>query len=129
MFDVGRLAVKIAGRDSGKYCVVVEKLDTTFVLIDGQTRRKKCNVKHLEPLEKTIDIKKGASHNEIVKEFGKLKIPLVETKARQKKTPKPVKKRIALAKQPVEKKPAKEQKKEEKKKPVVKEEKKQKKTK
>ena len=47
MFDVGRVCLKIAGRDAGKKCVVVEKLEGKYVLIDGMTRRKKCNTLHL----------------------------------------------------------------------------------
>ena len=41
MIDVGRVCVKIAGRDAGKKAVVVEKIDSNFVLIDGQTRRRR----------------------------------------------------------------------------------------
>jgi large subunit ribosomal protein L14e len=65
MFDVGRLCVKIAGRDAGKKCVVVEILDRTYVLVDGETRRRKCNIAHLEPLDKVLDIQKGASHEAV----------------------------------------------------------------
>ena len=57
-------------------------------MIDGETRRKKCNIKHLEPLKDKIDIKKGASHADIVKEFKKLKIDIKEKKSKS-KTEKP----------------------------------------
>ncbi len=50
MTEVGTVCLKIAGRDAGMKAVVVEKLDKEFVLIDGQVRRRKCNIKHLEPL-------------------------------------------------------------------------------
>jgi len=69
MFEVGRLAIKLAGRDAGKYCVIIEKINDTLVLIDGQVRRRKCNMKHLEPLKTVIKIKKGASHADVVKEL------------------------------------------------------------
>lgn len=85
MFEVGTICIKIAGRDSGLKCVIVEVLDNNFVLIDGQTRRRKCNVKHLEPLKDSIKIKNKASHSEVVSEFKKLKIDIKETKP--KKTP------------------------------------------
>jgi len=65
IFDVGRVCVKIAGRDAGKTCVVVDIIDDSYVLIDGQTRRKKCNVFHLEPLDKSVDIPKGADHEAV----------------------------------------------------------------
>jgi large subunit ribosomal protein L14e len=84
MMDIGRVCVKLAGRDSTLKCVIVDKIDDTFVLIDGLTRRKRCNIKHLEPLDQVLDIKKGATHAEIVKAFKELGIELVDKKARQK---------------------------------------------
>jgi large subunit ribosomal protein L14e len=66
MYEIGRICVKIAGRDAGQTCVVVDVLDDTYVVVDGQTRRKKCNVKHLEPLNKTISIGKNASNAEVI---------------------------------------------------------------
>jgi len=80
MYEVGRLCVKIAGRDAGKKCVIVEVMENRFVLIDGQTRRRKCNVAHLEPLKETIKITKGADHKTVASEFKKLKLEVRETK-------------------------------------------------
>jgi large subunit ribosomal protein L14e len=90
MIEVGRLCVKIAGRDAGGKCVIVDVLDDKFVTIDGNVRRRKCNVAHLEPLKDVITIDKGASHDSVKKEFEKLKIPVWETKAKP-KTEKPKK--------------------------------------
>ncbi len=90
MYEIGRICVKIAGRDAGLKCVVVDVFDDCFVLIDGQTRRRKCNVRHLEPLKEVIKIKKNASHTEVVSEFKKFKIDInAETKPK-KVTPRPV---------------------------------------
>ncbi|MFH1828045.1 MAG: 50S ribosomal protein L14e [Nanoarchaeota archaeon] len=72
LFNVGRLCVKIAGRDAGNKCVVVEQLDNHYVVVDGATRRKKVNVKHLEPLAETIKIKEKAAHSEVKAIFEKL---------------------------------------------------------
>jgi large subunit ribosomal protein L14e len=66
MIEIGRVCVKIAGRDAGKKCVVVELLDKNLVMIDGETRRRKCNLEHIEPLDKKVEIKKGASHEEVI---------------------------------------------------------------
>ena len=66
MFEVGRICVKIAGRDARKKCVVVETIDSKFVLIDGETRRRKCNVAHLEPLDTTVEIPSGADNETLV---------------------------------------------------------------
>lgn len=82
--NIGRLCVKIAGRDAGKKCVVVDLLDKNFVLVDGQTRRKKCNILHLEPLAQTLDIKKGASHEDVKAEFKELKIVIKDKKPKEK---------------------------------------------
>lgn len=74
MFDVGRLCIKIAGREAGKYCVVVKKLDANFVLVTGprsvtHVKRRKCNIFHLEPLKETITIKADASDEEVIKAY------------------------------------------------------------
>ncbi|MEK6869819.1 MAG: 50S ribosomal protein L14e [Nanoarchaeota archaeon] len=92
MIEIGRLCVKLAGRDAGLKCVVVDILDDKFVLIDGETRRRKCNILHIEPLKDVLKIKKKASHEEINKEFEKLGLKARETKPKQ-KTERPRKKR------------------------------------
>jgi large subunit ribosomal protein L14e len=83
MQEVGRVCVKIAGRDSNKTCVIVDVIDQNFVMIDGETRRRKCNIDHLEPLNKTLDIKKGATHAEVKKAFDTLGIKVLETKPKK----------------------------------------------
>ncbi len=74
VLEIGRLCVKTAGRDSNKKCVIVDIADENFVVIDGQTRRRKCNIKHLEPLNTVVKIKKGASSQEVNAELKKLGI-------------------------------------------------------
>lgn len=81
--EIGQLCIKIAGRDAGKKCVVVEILDNNFVLIDGETRRRKCNLSHLEPLEQSVKIKKGASHEEVSKVLEALGITSRNTKQKK----------------------------------------------
>lgn len=83
MYEVGRVCIKIAGRDAGLKCVIVDILENNLVLIDGQTRRRKCNIKHLEPLSDVIKIKRGLGHADVVKEFKKLKIETKETKPKK----------------------------------------------
>jgi large subunit ribosomal protein L14e len=96
MIEIGRLCVKIAGRDARKKCVIVDVLDDNFVLIDGETRRRKCNIKHLEALDQVIKIKKNAAHSTIVSEFKKLDIEIKEKKSKPKtKRPKKVRKKKA----------------------------------
>ena len=70
IIDVGRVCVKKTGRESGNECVVVEVIDQNFVLITGpKTKRRRCNIKHLEPTGKTFDIKKGVTDAEVKKLF------------------------------------------------------------
>ena len=92
MLEIGRLYIKIAGRDAGKTACVVDIIDDNYVLIDGAVRRRKCNIAHLEPLDKMIKIQKGASHETIKSEFSKLKIEVKDTKSKP-KTERPKKQR------------------------------------
>ncbi len=70
--EVGRICVKLAGREAGRKCVIVDIIDENFVLITGPksltgVKRRRVNIKHIEPLDKTIDIPKGASDEEVLK--------------------------------------------------------------
>lgn len=67
VLEVGRICVKTTGRDAMQYGVIVEKIDDNYVLLDGQVRRRKVNIQHIEPLMKTVDIKKGADTKTVVK--------------------------------------------------------------
>lgn len=72
VFDIGRVCIKKAGRESGRKCVVVDTIDKNFVLITGPktltgVKRRRVNVDHLEPLEIKIKIRRGASDEEIAK--------------------------------------------------------------
>ena len=90
MYDIGRVVIKLAGRDAGKKAAIVEKLDDRYVMIDGETRRRKCNVAHLEVLNETINIKEKASHEEVCKA---LKIPILKKNPKKaKERPKKVRK-------------------------------------
>lgn len=82
LFAVGRICVKIAGRDAGGKCVIVEQIDNTYVLVDGLTRRRKVNVKHLEPLAEVVQISAGANHVAVVAAFRKLGIAVSERKSK-----------------------------------------------
>ena len=93
MVEIGQVVMKIAGRDSGNICVIIDKIDPTYVLIDGNVRRKKCNIKHLEFMDKVIKIKKNVSTEEIKKELEKLGIKIKKTGKKREAKPKPIKQR------------------------------------
>ncbi|MEK6856631.1 MAG: 50S ribosomal protein L14e [Nanoarchaeota archaeon] len=93
MVEPGQIAMKLAGRDSGNICVIIEVIDPNYVLIDGNVRRKKCNIKHLEFLDKVIKIKKNTSTEEIKKELEKLGIKIKPSGKRRESKPRPRQKR------------------------------------
>ena len=69
--EVGRVCVKISGREAGKKCVIVDIIDKNFVLITGPqnvtgVKRRRANINHIEPTEKRVNIKRGNSDEEIM---------------------------------------------------------------
>ena len=85
MMEVGRLCVKVAGRGAGKSCVIVETVDDNFVVADGQIKRKRYNISHLEPLQPKLPIASGASHDEVVKALEAVGIDVVAEEKRVRK--------------------------------------------
>ncbi|NHJ12548.1 MAG: 50S ribosomal protein L14e [Candidatus Thorarchaeota archaeon] len=72
LYDVGRVCVKTMGRETGSYCVIVDVMEGRFVVVTGpkhisSVRRRKCNVRHLEPLETKIEVEKGADDKAVEK--------------------------------------------------------------
>lgn len=66
VMEIGRVCVKLAGHDAGKRCVIVDVLDSNYVVVSGAgVKRKRCNIAHLEPTDKKLDIPKGASDEEV----------------------------------------------------------------
>ncbi|MFW9851538.1 MAG: 50S ribosomal protein L14e [Candidatus Thorarchaeota archaeon] len=69
--QVGRIIVKTDGREAGKKAVIVDLINQNYVLITGPksittVRRRKCNIKHLEPTDKVLAIKRDASDEEVI---------------------------------------------------------------
>jgi large subunit ribosomal protein L14e len=66
VYDIGRVCIKTIGREAGHYCVIVDIIDKNYLLIDGlNVRRRRVNYKHIEPITDTINIKKGAKHEDV----------------------------------------------------------------
>lgn len=70
--EVGRICIKVTGRESGQKCVIVDLIDKNFVLVTGPKKvsgikRRRSNVNHVEVTEDVIDIDRGASDADIVK--------------------------------------------------------------
>jgi large subunit ribosomal protein L14e len=78
--EVGRICVKLTGREAGRKCVIADIVDKSFVLITGPktvtgVKRRRANINHVEPLRDKIRIKRGASDEEVteaLKASGKL---------------------------------------------------------
>jgi len=116
MFEIGRLVTKTVGKDADKAAIIVDIIDDKYVMIDGNVKRKKCNINHLIPHPQKFDIHKDASTSE-VKEILKKHHLLLEVKptfaGKRKERKKGARPKHMHAKK--EKAPAKEEKKEKKK--------------
>jgi large subunit ribosomal protein L14e len=87
MFEIGRICVKTAGREAGRFCIVVAKdKDKDFLIVTGpkeatKVRRRKCNFRHLEPTQFRVEIKENATDEDVMKAYekdeiyAKLKLP------------------------------------------------------
>ena len=78
--EVGRICVKQAGRENGKKCIVIDVMDKSFVLVTGPkkvtgVKRRRVNINHVMPLQEKIEVKRGASDEEVaqvLEDAGKL---------------------------------------------------------
>ncbi|UCD03466.1 MAG: 50S ribosomal protein L14e [Candidatus Aenigmatarchaeota archaeon] len=76
MIDVGRICMKTAGRESGKFCVILDVLEDGFVLVTGPkaattVKRRKCSIHHVEPTPEAVKIKKNATDDEVLAVYKK----------------------------------------------------------
>lgn len=54
--SVGRVCIKIAGRDAGQKCVITKMVDDSFVEVksDGRQKPRRCAIRHLEPTDVVV---------------------------------------------------------------------------
>lgn len=77
MFEIGRVCIKTAGREAGRFCIVVAKdKEKDFLIITGpkeatKVRRRKCNYRHLEPTPFKLEIKENATDDDVLKAYEK----------------------------------------------------------
>ena len=72
--EIGRVCVKLVGREAGRKCVIVDILDKSFVLVTGPkmvtgVKRRRVNINHIEALRDKVEIKRGASDEEVAEEL------------------------------------------------------------
>ena len=68
--DIGRICVKLKGREAGSRCVIVDVVDRNYVIVTGPlevtgVRRRRVNMSHLQPLDEVVEISRNASDEEI----------------------------------------------------------------
>jgi large subunit ribosomal protein L14e len=74
--EIGQVCIKTVGKEKGKYCVVVKKVDENFVIVSGPkaltgVKRRRANVIHLQPLQYKLEIKEDANDEEILEAWKK----------------------------------------------------------
>jgi len=127
---VGKICMKTAGREAGRYCVVLKKIDNNFFLVTGPkvlngVKKRRCNIDHLEPTEHSVKIEAEASDKAVIQAYEKagllkklgLKKPspeIVKEAGKPKKEIKPKEEVKKSEKKEEEKKPEKKEKVEEK---------------
>lgn len=70
--EVGRVCVKLSGREAGRKCIIIEVMDKSFVLITGPKKitgikRRRANVNHVEPLQDKLEVERDASDEDVEK--------------------------------------------------------------
>ena len=75
-FEIGRVCMKVSGREAGRYCVVLKKENKSFVLVTGPkmltgVKRRKSNIEHLEPTQYIIEVPESGSDEMVVDGFQK----------------------------------------------------------
>ena len=68
--EVGRICVKVVGREAGRKCVIVDLIDKNFVLLTGPIevtgiKRRRVNISHIEPTGAKIKLDRGATDEDV----------------------------------------------------------------
>lgn len=65
-YDIGRVCLKLKGREAGARCVIVDVIDRNYVVVAGpEVRRRRVNMSHLVPLDETVSVQRDASDEEV----------------------------------------------------------------
>ncbi|MFH1544517.1 MAG: 50S ribosomal protein L14e [archaeon] len=66
VIETGRICIKKKGREAGKKCVVIGTEKNFATVMGERVKKRKCNIVHLFPTEKKIEIKKGMKEEKII---------------------------------------------------------------
>ena len=65
--DIGRVCVKVQGRESGQRCVVSDVIVRNYVIVTGpNVKRRRVNMNHIMPLDETVSISRNATDEEVI---------------------------------------------------------------
>lgn len=66
---IGTICVKVAGRKAGEKVVVlaIDKEKNFATVMGEKVKKKRCNLQHLMPLNKTVKVSKNVSQKELAK--------------------------------------------------------------
>jgi large subunit ribosomal protein L14e len=65
-YDIGRVCLKLKGREAGARCVIVDVIDRNYVVVAGpEVRRRRVNMSHLVPLDEAVSVQRDASDEEV----------------------------------------------------------------
>ena len=81
VLEIGRVCLKIAGREAGKYCIVIKpagksKEEKSFVFVTGPrlltgVKRRKCNIDHLKATDYKLEISDNATDEQAIAAYEK----------------------------------------------------------
>ena len=69
--DIGRVCLKVKGREQGERCVVLDVIDRNYVIVVGpNVKRRRVNMNHIRPLDEAVPLQKNATDEEAIAALG-----------------------------------------------------------
>ncbi len=69
--DIGRVCLKVKGREQGERCVVLDVVDRNFVIVVGpNVKRRRVNMNHIKPLDEAVTLQRNATDEEAIAALG-----------------------------------------------------------
>jgi large subunit ribosomal protein L14e len=69
--EIGRVFLKVKGREQGERCVVMDVVDRNFVIVVGpNVKRRRVNMNHIKPLDEAVSLQRNATDEEAIAALG-----------------------------------------------------------
>ena len=69
--DIGRVCLKVKGREQGERCVVLDVIDRNFVVVVGpNVKRRRVNMNHIRLLDEAVPLQRNATDEEAIAALG-----------------------------------------------------------